>query len=229
MLEALKEQVWRANLELVKQGLVKLTFGNASGIDRRRGLVVIKPSGVSYEKMTAADMVVVDLDGCVAEGKLAPSSDTPTHVRLYRAFEDIGGVAHTHSVHATIFAQARQEIPCLGTTHADHFNGPVPVTRVLTAAEVEADYEANTGAVIVERFAKLNPAECPAVLVAGHGPFAWGKDAADAAANAAALEAVAQIALGVIQLGAAERALEEYVQAKHFKRKHGKDAYYGQK
>ena len=229
MLEALKEQVCEANLELVDHGLVTLTWGNVSGISDDRQHVVIKPSGVSYDEMRPEQMVVVDLDGKVIEGTLRPSSDTPTHVRLYCQFQAIGGIAHTHSRSATIFAQARMEIPCFGTTHADHFLGPIPVTRPLTEKELDAGYEANTGAVIVERFRDLDAMAMPAVLVAGHAPFAWGKDVAEAVKNAVALEAVAEMALGVLALRPEGVTLEPYVLNKHYERKHGPNAYYGQR
>lgn len=229
MLEDLKDQVCQANVDLVRCGLVTLTWGNVSGINAGRDRVVIKPSGVPYERLRPADMVVVDLEGSVLEGDLRPSSDTPTHVLLYHHFDGVGGITHTHSLHATMFAQARREIPCLGTTHADHFFGAVPVTRPLTAAEVEADYEGNTGVVIVERFADLDPQAMPAVLVAGHGPFAWGKNAADSLKNAIALEAVAEMALGTQFLNQQAPPLEDYLLDKHYQRKHGPQAYYGQK
>lgn len=229
MIERLKTEVFQANIELVRQGLVTLTWGNASGIDPADRLVAIKPSGVDYEAMTAADMVVVDLDGNVIEGSLRPSSDMPTHLELYRAFPFVGGVVHTHSMYATMFAQACREIPCLGTTHADHFKGPVPVTRFLTAAEVRAGYERETGKVIVERFSGMNAADTPAVLVAGHAPFAWGKNAADAVRNSLILERVARMALGSLQLNPGISALPSYIQKKHYQRKHGPKAYYGQK
>lgn len=228
MLTELRQQVCDANKALVAHGLVTLTWGNVSGIDRERGLVAIKPSGVDYDALTPGDIVLVDLEGQVVEGELRPSSDTPTHVFLYNQFPGVGGITHTHSFHATMFAQARREIPCLGTTHADHFNGPVPVTRPLTADEVDAAYELNTGVVIGERFSSIPPMEMPAVLVAGHAPFAWGKDAADSVKNAVALEAVAQMAIGTFQLRADTPALEDYVLHKHYQRKHGPDAYYGQ-
>jgi len=229
MLESLKKLVCRANLELVRRGLVTLTFGNASGIDRRRGLVVIKPSGVDYDRLKPADMVVVDLAGRVVEGRLRPSSDTPSHLELYRAWPDVGGVVHTHSSHATMFAQAGRAIPCLGTTHADHFHGPVPLTRKLTRREVAADYEAATGRVIVERLRGRPPLEVPATLVAGHGPFAWGRDAAEAVHNAVALEEIARTALGTFRINPRVAALEQHLLDKHYRRKHGPDAYYGQK
>lgn len=228
MLEALKEAVCRANLDLVAHDLITLTWGNASGMDRERGLVVIKPSGVSYDAMRPSDMVVVDMDGQVVEGELKPSSDTPTHLALYRAWSAVGGIVHTHSTHATAFAQAEREIPCLGTTHADHFYGTVPVTRPLSKDEVETDYEVNTGAVVVERFAELDPVAMPGVLVAGHGPFAWGKDVGKAAENAVALEAVAQMAAIAWQVNPQADAIPQYVLDKHYFRKHGPGAYYGQ-
>jgi L-ribulose-5-phosphate 4-epimerase len=228
MLDKLKEQVCQANVDLAACGLVTLTWGNVSGINADRDRVVIKPSGVPYERLRPADMVVVDLDGHVVEGELRPSSDTPTHALLYRHFAGVGGITHTHSRHATMFAQARREIPCLGTTHADHFFGAVPVTRPLTDAEVEAEYEANTGRVIVERFAGLDPQAMPAVLVAGHAPFTWGKNASDSVKNAVALEAVAEMALGTWILDARAPRLEDYVLDKHYQRKHGPHAYYGQ-
>ena len=228
MLEDLKQQVCRANLELVRYGLVTLTWGNVSGLSPDGRFMVIKPSGISYDRMAPEAMSVVDLDGNVVEGKLRPSSDMPTHVRLYRAFQGIGGITHTHSPKATAFAQARMEIPCLGTTHADHFFGPVPVTRPLTADEVEQAYEANTGEVIVERFRDINPLEMPGVLVAGHGPFSWGKDAWDSVKNAVALESVADMVLTTRLLRSDAPELEDYVLNKHYQRKHGPKAYYGQ-
>jgi L-ribulose-5-phosphate 4-epimerase len=229
VLDPLRQEVCMANRELAHSGLVTLTWGNASGFDPRRRAVVIKPSGVRYDEIEPADMVVVDLEGKTVEGRLRPSSDTPTHLALYRAFPQIGGVVHTHSRHATMFAQARHEIPCLGTTHADHFYGPVPVTRPLAEAEVTADYEANTGRVIVERFAALDPVAMPAVLVAGHGPFTWGANVAQAVQNAIALEAVAEMVLGSWLIDRSSSELEGYVLEKHYQRKHGPAAYYGQK
>ena len=228
MLDTLMQRVCAANRELVATGLVTLTWGNVSGIDRQRGLVAIKPSGVAYGDLRPEQMVVVDLDGRVVEGKLKPSSDTPTHVALYRAFKNIGGVVHTHSRHATIFAQARREIPCLGTTHADHFHGPVPVTRALLPREVEEDYEGNTGRIIVERFTELDADAVPAVLVAGHAPFVWGGSVEKALENAVALEAVAAMALGTWSIDPAAPELEPWVLQKHHRRKHGPAAYYGQ-
>jgi L-ribulose-5-phosphate 4-epimerase len=228
MLGQLKRDVQQANLLLVRYGLVTLTWGNVSGIDRLKGRIAIKPSGVDYEVMTADDMVVVDSDGRVVDGRLRASSDTPTHLELYRAFPNIGGIVHTHSTYATMFAQACREIPCLGTTHADHFNGPVPVTRFLTAEEVLAGYERETGKIIIERLAGLDPSSMPAVLVAGHAPFVWGKSAADAVKNSLILERVAEIALGSFQLKPDLTALPSHIQEKHYQRKHGPKAYYGQ-
>jgi L-ribulose-5-phosphate 4-epimerase len=228
MLDDLRRAVCEANHDLARRGLATLTWGNASGIDRRRGLVVIKPSGVAYDELRPEHMVVVDLDGNTVEGDFKPSSDTATHVLLYRGFERIGGIVHTHSRAATVFAQARREIPCLGTTHADYFHGPVPVTRPLGEDEVAADYEANTGRVIVERFAGVDPTAMPAVLVAGHGPFAWGDSAQSAVENAAALEAVAEMALATLLIDPAASVLEPYLLEKHYLRKHGPAAYYGQ-
>jgi len=228
MLKQLKQRVCEANRELVTTGLVTLTWGNVSGIDRDRGLVVIKPSGVPYAELQPRQMVVVDLSGNVVEGDLRPSSDTPTHVALYRAFNNIGGVVHTHSRSATIFSQARREIPCLGTTHADHFHGPVPVTRSLTEQEVAEDYEGHTGSVIIERFTGLDPDAMPAVLVAGHAPFAWGGTVEKALENAVALESVAAMALGTWSINSAAPELESWVLQKHYQRKHGPAAYYGQ-
>jgi L-ribulose-5-phosphate 4-epimerase len=229
MVKKLKEQVLQANVELVDAGLVTLTWGNVSGIDLAEKLVVIKPSGVPYQALRLEDMVVVDLDGKIVEGKRNPSSDTPTHLKLYNAFPMIGGITHTHSPYATMFAQACTEIPCLGTTHADHFNGAIPVTRFLTEEEVKTDYEANTGTVIIERVAQLNILALPAILVAGHAPFTWGKDASDSVKNALALERVAQMALGTLQLNPNIGGLPQYIREKHFERKHGPNAYYGQK
>lgn len=229
MLEKLKKEVLKANLDLVKLGLVTLTWGNVSGIDRSKGLIVIKPSGVEYNKLTTKNMVVVDLNGKVVEGKKRPSSDTPTHIELYKAFPEIGGITHTHSKYATIFAQACREIPCLGTTHADHFYGSIPVTRFLTEEEVNSDYELNTGEVIVERFEKINPVSMPGVLVAGHAPFSFGKNASESVRNGLILERVAEMALGTLQLNPDIKELPKYISEKHYKRKHGPDAYYGQK
>ena len=226
---ALRREVLEANLELVRRGLVVASFGNASGIDREAGLVVIKPSGVPYDRLTPHDLVVTDLDGRVLEGDCRPSSDLPTHLALYRAFADIGGIAHTHSRHATAWAQAGREIPCLGTTHADYFLGPVPVTEPMTAAEIRASYEWNTGQVIVRRFAALNPVQVPAVLVHGHAPFCWGPSAAAAAEMAVLLEEIAALAALTVALNPAVEAISPALRDRHFKRKHGPEAYYGQK
>lgn len=229
MLEALKEQVCTANLDLVAHGLVTLTWGNVSGLSDDRAHLAIKPSGVPYDDMRPEHMVIVSVEtGEVVEGDLKPSSDTPTHRLLYQAFEGIGGVTHTHSTRATAFAQARWEIPCYGTTHADHFYGPVPVARPLTEQEVRDAYEANTGHVIIERFADLDPVAMPGVLVAGHAPFTWGKDADASVKNAVALEAVAEMALGTLALRPDAPPVEPYLLDKHYSRKHGAGAYYGQ-
>jgi L-ribulose-5-phosphate 4-epimerase len=229
MYDRLIEEVYKANVDLARHGLVTLTWGNVSGISRSDRCIVIKPSGVGYQSMSAEDMVVMDLNGKVVYGRLRPSSDTPTHLFLYQAFPSIGGIVHTHSPYATMFAQACREIPCLGTTHADHFNGPVPVTRFLTEQEVLEGYERATGAVIVERFAGLDPADTPGVLVAGHAPFAWGRDAAEAVENSLILERVAEMAFGTLQLNPAVSQLPEHIRKKHYQRKHGPDSYYGQK
>ena len=229
MLEELKEKVFRANLALVRYNLVTLTWGNVSGIDRKKGLMVIKPSGIDYEKMKPEDMVIVDLNGKRIEGNLNPSSDTPTHIELYKSFLEIGGISHSHSEYATIFAQASMEISCFGTTHADHFNGAVPVTRFLTEEEVNSGYESNTGKIIAEKFKSLDPESIPAVLVAGHAPFTWGKDPEDAVKNNLVLERVAKMALNCLALNPDLEKLPEYIQKKHHDRKHGDNAYYGQK
>ena len=229
MLEALKHEVWQANLLLPQHHLVTFTWGNVSAVDREKGLVVIKPGGVAYDTMQPEDMVVVDLmTGAVVEGRYKPSSDTPTHLVLYRAFPSVGGIVHTHSRWATVFAQAMQGIPALGTTHADDFYGEVPCTRVMTDAEIGADYEAKTGDVIVERFRDLDPQTMRAVLVAGHGPFTWGKDADEAVHNAVVLEEAAFMAWHTMQLGKTE-PIPKALLDRHFLRKHGKDAYYGQR
>ncbi len=227
-LEALREQVLEANLEVVRRGLVLYTFGNASGIARDEGLVAIKPSGVPYEKMRPADLVITDLEGRIVEGSLRPSSDLATHLALYRAFPGIGGVVHTHSEFATSWAQARREIPCFGTTHADYFHGPVPVTEPMPPHEIESDYELNTGHAIIRRFGALDPLRIPAVLVAGHAPFCWGKTPLDAAHNAVILEEVAKLAFRTVTLSAGTQELERVLHDKHFLRKHGPAAYYGQ-
>ena len=231
MFEELRERVVAANLALVEAGLVVLTFGNASAADRAAGVMAIKPSGVAYSALRPDDVPVVDLaSGAVVSGKQRPSSDTPTHLALYRAFTEVGGVVHTHSPFATAWAQALRELPCLGTTHADHFHGPVPVTRQLTAAEIQGDYEERTGAVIVEAFAErgLDPLELPAALVASHGPFAWGADVEAAVENAVALEAVAASTYRSFQLAAGLEGIPAELLEKHFARKHGAGAYYGQ-
>lgn len=229
MLDALREEVLEANLELVRRGLVLYTFGNASGIKRGEGLVVIKPSGVPYETMKPSDLVVVDLDGRTVEGTLRPSSDLPTHLILYRAFPAIGGVAHTHSRAATAWAQAGREIPCLGTTHADYFVGSVPVTRPLQPREIKRDYEANTGHAIVRRFKKLDALHTPAVLVSGHAPFCWGANVTDAANIAVVLEEIAALAAQTLAVNPRAKPLPRPLHDKHFYRKHGSGAYYGQK
>ncbi|QKO39923.1 L-ribulose-5-phosphate 4-epimerase [Serratia marcescens] len=230
MLNELKRQVLAANLSLPAYGLVTFTWGNVSAIDRERGLVVIKPSGIAYEAMTLEDLVVVDLEGKVCEGHRKPSSDTATHLALYRAFADIGGVVHTHSRNATIWAQAGQPIPALGTTHADYFYGDIPCTRPMSEAEIAGDYEGETGKVIIETFnqAGRDPQQVPGVLVYSHGPFAWGKDAADAVHNAVVLEEVAIMAMATRQLAPAIAPMQPELLDKHFLRKHGKHAYYGQ-
>ncbi len=229
MLSELKRQVCQANLDLVREGLVVQTFGNASGIDRERGWVVIKPSGVPYDGMRPQHMVVVSLaTGKVVAGKLKPSSDTPTHLVLYRAFPDVGGIVHTHSLCATAWAQARREIPPLGTTHADYFGGPVPCTRQLRPREIREAYEANTGHVIVERFARRQPLDFPGVLVASHGPFAWGTAPRDAVDHAVVLEFLARLASETLRVAPAARPMPAALHLKHFSRKHGPGAYYGQ-
>ena len=228
-LAKLREEVLEANLDLVRRGLVLSTFGNASGVARKEGLIVIKPSGVPYDRMTSKDLVVSDLQGQVVEGRLRPSSDLPTHATLYRAFPAIGGIAHTHSEYATAWSQARKPIPCFGTTHADYFHGAIPLTEVLTDDEVEGEYEANTGAVIIRAFKGLDPMAIPAVLVANHGPFAWGADPREAAENAWMLEAAARMAYLTVAVNADASALGRTLHDRHFLRKHSKQAYYGQK
>jgi L-ribulose-5-phosphate 4-epimerase len=230
MLEQLKQDVCKANLDLVQEGLVIQTWGNASGIDREHDLVVIKPSGVPYAGMKPEHMVVVSLEtGKVVEGRLNPSSDTPTHLVLYRAFKHVGGVVHTHSLHATAWAQACRDLPAYGTTQADYWYGEVPCTRLLTPNEIKTDYEANTGQVIVDTFRKLDPMQHPAVLVASHGPFTWGRDVHDAVHNAAVLEFVARLAGETLRLNPKIRPMQPALLDKHFLRKHGPKAYYGQK
>lgn len=228
MLEALKQEVCQANLDLVKYKLVTFTWGNVSGIDRESGLIVIKPSGVSYDDMSAEDMVVVDLDGNVVEGKYKPSSDTPTHVALYLAFPEVGGIVHTHSPWATSWAQAGREIPLYGTTQADYFYGSIPCTRNLTQEEIDEAYEANTGKVIIETFAKINPKHVPSVLCLNHAPFSWGKDAHEAVHNAVVLEEVAKMAARTEAINPDVKAAPDRIKDKHFLRKHGPNAYYGQ-
>ena len=229
MFDELKCRVSCANRKLIEEGLVVQTFGNASGIDRAAGCVVIKPSGVPYDDVNPGHMVVVSLDtGSVIEGDLKPSSDTATHLVLYRAFPAIAGIVHTHSFYATAWAQARLEIPALGTTHADYFHGPVPCTRLLTDPEIEGDYEANTGHLIVERFAGLEPLSHPAVLVASHGPFAWGKSVEDAVQHAAIVEHLARLASETLRLDPAVQPMQRALLDRHFLRKHGPNAYYGQ-
>jgi L-ribulose-5-phosphate 4-epimerase len=227
-LKTLREQVLEANLELVRRGLVLYTFGNVSGIDRGEGLVAIKPSGVPYEELTAAHMVLSDLSGKIVEGDLRASSDLPTHIELYKHFPNIGGVAHTHSEFATAWAQAEQAIPCFGTTHADYFHGPVPVTPRLTAKEIAGEYELETGLAICRVFEKLDPDAIPAALVAGHAPFCWGRSAAEASHNAVILEYVARMACHTISIRDDSKPLARELHDKHFLRKHGKNAYYGQ-
>ena len=230
MLEKLKQSVYEANMELPRRGLVTYTWGNVSGIDREKGLVVIKPSGVRYEELTPDKLVVLDLDGTVVEGELNPSSDTKTHLELYREFPALGGVVHTHSPCAVAWAQAGRDIPCYGTTHADYFYGPVPCARALTPEEIDEDYERNTGRVIVEEFRArgIEPAHVPAVICRSHGPFAWGADAAEAVYHAAVLEEVAHMALLTLAVDADAVPAPQHLQDKHFMRKHGPQAYYGQ-
>ena len=227
--ESLRADVYQANLELVKRGLVIYTFGNASAVDRERGLIVIKPSGVPYDQMTPADMVVSDLDGRVVEGKLRPSSDLPTHAALYRAFPTIGGVAHTHSRHATAWAQAAREIPCFGTTHADYFCSSVPVTATLTPEEIESDYELNTGQAIIRLMQGRDPLACPAALVASHAPFCWGKTVADAVHHAVIVEELAAMAWQTLTINPQALPIADALRDRHHYRKHGPGATYGQK
>lgn len=231
MLEKLKEEVLKANLELPKKGLITYTWGNVSGIDRKLGLVVIKPSGVEYDNMTVNDLVVVDLHGEVVEGNLKPSSDTPTHLELYRKFPNVGGVVHTHSTWATIWSQAGKSIPAYGTTHADYFYGAIPCTRKMSQKEIEGEYELETGKVIVETFKNLglDSKKIPAVLVNSHGPFAWGKDALDSVHNAVVLEELAKMAFNTETLNKNVGSMQDELLDKHFLRKHGANSYYGQK
>jgi L-ribulose-5-phosphate 4-epimerase len=228
-LQALREEVLDANLELVRRGLVVFTFGNASGCDRASGKVVIKPSGVPYEQLTPESLVVTDMDGKILEGSLRPSSDLPTHLALYRAFSGVQGVVHTHSRYATAWAQAGVEIPCLGTTHADYFRGAIPITPVMGAEEIHSGYEWNTGQVIIRRFAGMDPLLTPAVLVAGHAPFCWGPSVRDAAHTAVVVEEIAHMAYLTVTIRADAESLTDALRDKHFLRKHGSEAYYGQK
>lgn len=228
MLEALKKKVYEANMELPRRGLITYTWGNVSGIDRESGYFVIKPSGVDYEILKPSDMVVMDLEGNKVEGDYKPSSDTPTHLELYKAFPEIGGIVHTHSPWATSWAQAGRSIPCYGTTHADYFYGSIPCARSLTQGEIENDYEKNTGLVIIETFSGLNPSFVPGVLCINHGPFTWGKDAIEAVHNAVVLEEVAKMAFQTEQINAQAKPAPDTIKEKHFMRKHGKNAYYGQ-
>jgi L-ribulose-5-phosphate 4-epimerase len=227
-LTALREEVLEANLELVRRGLVVFTFGNASGIERSSGQVVIKPSGIPYDRLTPGDLVVADLDGKILEGILRPSSDLPTHLSLYRSFPNVNGVVHTHSRYATAWAQAGLEIPCFGTTHADYFRGAIPITPGMQPCQIEAEYEWNTGQVIVERFLNLDPLATPAVLVAGHGPFCWGASATDAAHTAEIVEELAHLAYLTVTIKSDAETLSSTLRDKHFLRKHGPGAYYGQ-
>lgn len=228
LLTTLREEVLEANLELVRRGLVLYTFGNVSGIDRREGLVAIKPSGVPYDELTPAQIVISDLSGKIVDGSLRPSSDLPTHLELYKNFPSIGGVAHTHSEFATAWAQAETPIPCYGTTHADSFHGAIPVTDRLSSAEIAGDYELETGTAICRTFSNIDPMSIPGVLVAGHAPFCWGPTAAEAAHNAVILEYVAKMASHTLSINAESRPLTRELHDKHFLRKHGRNAYYGQ-
>jgi len=228
-MQQLKQQVFAANLDLPRYGLVTFTWGNVSAIDRTRGVVAIKPSGVDYETMTVDDIVVVDMQGHVVEGKLRPSSDTATHLALYRRYPSLGGVVHTHSTHATAWAQAGLAIPALGTTHADYFLGDIPCTRALTEEEVQGEYELNTGRVIIETLKSGEPLHTPGVVVYQHGPFAWGKDAHDAVHNAVVMEEVARMAWIARSINPGLKPIDDYLMDKHFMRKHGSHAYYGQR
>ena len=229
MLEQLKKKVFEANMALPRHGLVIFTWGNVSGIDREKGLIVIKPSGVDYDEMKQEDMVVVDWNGNVVEGRYKPSSDTATHLEMYKAFPGVGGIVHTHSTWATIFSQAGSDIPALGTTHADYFYGPIPCTRPMTAEEIQTEYEKNTGLVITETFKEKDPEKIPAVLVREHGPFSWGKDPAEAVYHAVVLEQLAQMAYYTQALrGGDSQPMQQELLDKHFLRKHGANAYYGQ-
>ena len=229
MQEELKKIVCEANIELQRRGLVIYSWGNVSGIDHKAGVVAIKPSGVGYDELVPEKIVLLDLEGNIVEGDLSPSTDTPTHLELYRNFESVGGVCHMHSVNATMWAQACHPIPCFGTTHADHFYGEVPVTEIMTKKQIESDYELNTGKVIVERFSEIDPMQMPAVLVANHGPFTWGTSPEKAVQHAVILEEVAKMALGTITISPKQKEISQVLLDKHYLRKHGKDAYYGQK
>lgn len=229
MYEELARAVCRANIELAAQKLVICSWGNVSGIDRQAGVVAIKPSGVAYDELTPDKIVMLDLDGNIVEGELRPSSDTATHLELYRNFKAIGGICHTHSPAATMWAQACREIPCFGTTHADYFYGPIPVTETMTKEQIASDYELNTGSVIVQRFIGMDPMQMPAVLVANHGPFTWGATAKDAVESAVVLESIAEMAIGTITINPNQNGISQVLLDKHYLRKHGKDAYYGQK
>lgn len=231
MLETLKKQVCKANIELKTRGLITYTWGNVSGIDRRQGLVVIKPSGVDYDELTPEKMVVLDLEGNKIEGDLSPSSDTATHLELYKKYPEIGGITHTHSNNATSWAQSGRNIPFFGTTHADYFHGDIPCTRMMTAEEINGEYEKNTGFVIIETLEKkgIDPVEMPAILCFAHGPFTWGKDADEAVHNAVVLEEVAEMALKTVILSPNAAPAPQVLADKHYFRKHGKNAYYGQK
>lgn len=229
MYEKLREDVCQANIQLDKRRLIIYSWGNVSGIDRENQVLAIKPSGVSYDELTPEKIVLVDLAGSVIEGERNPSSDTPTHLELYRNFKNIGGVCHTHSPKATMWAQGCREIPCFGTTHADYFYGPIPVTEQMTREQIESDYELNTGRVIIRRFENIDPLQMPAVLVAGHGPFTWGKTPAASVENAVVLEQIAAMSLGTITINPEQKGISQVLLDKHYLRKHGKNAYYGQK
>ena len=228
MHEELKQRVYETNMDLQRQGLVVLTWGNVSAIDRDKGIVAIKPSGVRYEELRPQDIVLVDLEGRVVDGRLKPSSDTATHLELYKSFAEIGGICHTHSMYATMWSQAQRAIPCFGTTHADNFYGPIPVTEAMSDAEVNGSYEENTGKVIVRRFAGMDPMQIPAVLVANHGPFTWGSGPEKAVENAVVLEQVAKMAFGALRVNPQQRGISQALLDRHYLRKHGKGAYYGQ-
>jgi L-ribulose-5-phosphate 4-epimerase len=229
MHDELRKAVCNANIELQRRNLVIYSWGNVSGIDRPTGIVAIKPSGVPYDKLTPDKIVLLDLNGTVIEGNLNPSSDTPTHLELYKNFKNVGGICHTHSTSATMWAQSCKEIPCFGTTHADHFYGSIPVTEIMTEAQIQSDYELNTGKVIIRRFADMDPMKMPGVLVANHGPFTWGKTAADAVESMIVLEQIATMALGTITINPNQKPISKALLDKHYLRKHGKNAYYGQR